>query len=101
MWVALVILVDVSRRSLRDKTFDSVIAGFRVRLRDSRVYGAVGKSGDKSLTGRNIRRLSDYLTAVRQADTEPAAQHGQWTDCIEISAEGNKLFLALIKMSAA
>ena len=73
MWVALVILVDVSRRSLRDKTFDSVIAGVRVRLRDSRVYGAVGKSGDKTLTGPNVSRLSDYLTAVRQADTEPAA----------------------------
>ncbi len=62
--------------------------------------GAVGKSGDKSLPGRNISRLSDYLTAVRQADTEPPAQHGQWTDCIEISAEGNKVFLVLIKMSA-
>ena len=101
MRVALAILVPVSRRRLRGKTFDSVVAGVRVRLRDARVYGAVCKSGDKSLTGRNISRLSDYLTAVRQADTEPAAQHGQWTDCIEISAEGNKLFLALIKMSAA
>ena len=101
MWVALVILVAVSHRSLRDTRFDSVVAGVRARFRDARVYGAVGKSGDNSLTGRNISRLSDYLTAVRQADTEPAAQHGQWTDCIEISAEGNKLILALIKMSAA
>ena len=73
MRVALVILVAVSRRSLRGETFDSVVAGVRVRLRDARVYGAVGKSGDKSLTGRNISRLSDYLIAVCQADTEPAA----------------------------
>ena len=101
MRVALAILVAGSRRKLRGKTLDSVVAGVRARFRDARVYGAVGKSGDNSLTGRNISRLSDYLIAVRQADTEPAAQHGQWTDCIEISAEGNKLFLALIKMSAA
>ena len=101
MRVALDIVVAVSRRRLRGKTPDSVVAGVRVCLRNARVYGAVGKSGDKSLPGRNISRLSDYLTAVRQANTESAAQYGQWTDCIEISAEGNKLFLTLIKMSAA
>ena len=101
MRVALVTVIAVSRRRLRGKTPSSVVAGVRVRLRDAREDGAVGKFGDKSLPGRNINRLSDYLTAVRQADTEPAAQHGQWTDCIEISAEGNKLFLALIKMAAA
>ena len=101
MRVALVFVLVLSRRRLRGKMLDSFVAGVRVRFRDARVYGTVGKSGDKSLTGRNISRLSDYLTAVRQADTEPAAQHGQWTDCIEISAKGNKLFLALIKVSAA
>ena len=72
-----------------------------MRLCDAREDGAVCKSGDKSLSGRNISRLSNYLTAVRQTDTEPAAQHGQWTDCIEIPAERHKLFPALIKMSAA
>ena len=99
MRVALAIVVAVSRRRWRGKTPVSVVIG--VGLRDSRVDCAIGKSGDKSLPGRNISCLSDYLTAVRQADTEAAAQHGQWTDCIEISAEGNKLFLALIKMSSA
>ena len=101
MPVALVIVIAMSRRRLRGKMPDSVVTGVRVCLRDARVYCAVGKSGDKSLTGRNISRLSDYLMAVRQADTKPTVQHGQWTYCIEISAEGNKLFLALIKMSAA
>ena len=101
MRVVLVILVAVSRRRWRDKRADSVVAGVRVRLHNSRMDSAVGKSGDKSLPRHNISRLSDYLIAVRQADTEPAAQHGQWTDCIEISAEGNKLLLTLIKMSAA
>lgn len=72
-----------------------------MRLLDARVDGAVGKSGDKSLSGRNISRLPDYLAAFRQTDTEPAAQHRQWTDCIEIPAEESKLFPALIKISAA
>ena len=99
--VTLAIVVAVYCRRWRGKTTDSVVTGVRVRLRDARVDGAVGKSSDKSLSGRNISRLSDYLAAFRQTDTEPAAQHGQWTDCIEVSAEGNKLFLALIKMSAA
>ena len=85
----LVILVAVSRRRWRDKRADLFFAGVRVCLRDARMDSAVGKSGDKSLPGLNISRLSDYLIAVRQGDTEPAAQHGQWTDCIEISAEGN------------
>ena len=65
MRVALAILVAGSRRKLRGKTLDSVVAGVPPRFRDARVYGAVGKSGDNSLTGRNISRLSDYLIAVR------------------------------------
>ena len=78
---------------------DSVVAG--VRFRYARVDGAVSKSGDKSLSRRNISGLSDYLTVDRQTDAEPAAQHGQWADCIEIPAEGSKLFPALIKIFAA
>ena len=101
MWVVLAIVVAVSCRRFRGKMTDSVIAGVRMRLRDARVDRAVGKSGDKSLSGRNISRLSDYLAGFRQTDTEPAAQHPQRTDCIEIPAEGSKLFPALIKMSAA
>ena len=63
--------------------------------------GAVGKSGDKSLSGHNISRLPDYLAAFRQTDTEPAVKHRQRTDRIEIPAEGSELFPGSIKMSAA
>ena len=79
-------VVAVSCRRWRGKTTDSVVAGIGVRLRDARVDGAVGKSGDKSLSGRNISRLSDYLAASRQTDAEPAAQHRQRADRIEIPA---------------